>query len=183
VGTGKAKRRTRSRPPRVMKSGGIGRQIGPSQPNQWLQLAVRYLARCDRTAAQVEHFLKDKGATPSQIKQTVNRLCELRYLDDRAYAQRWIESRLARKPMGRERLKVELLTRGITESLADRALREVLRGVDEEALARRTLKVKQGRGGRLAPVRAARLLRQRGFEEETIDRIIGSRGETTERDA
>jgi regulatory protein len=166
-----------------MKSGGIGRRIGPSQPNQWLQLAVRYLARWDRTAAQVEHFLKDKGAAPAQVKQTINRLFELRYLDDHAYAKRWIESRLARKPMGRERLKAELLARGIAESFASRAVRQVLRGVDEEALARRALRVTQGRGGRLAPMRAARLLRQRGFEEETINRIIGSCGETMEIDA
>lgn len=162
-----------------MKGGGIAKRIGPTQPNQWLQLAVRYLARWDRTVAQVEHFLKDKGATPAQIKKTVNRLSELRYLNDRAYSQRWIESRLARKPMGREWLKAELLARGIAESLADRAIREALRGVDEEALARRALKVKQGGASRFAPVKAARLLRQRGFDEETIDRIIGSPGETT----
>jgi len=85
--------------------------------------------------------------------------------------------------MGRERLRGELLARGVGESLADRAIGEVLRGVDEVALARRVLKVQRGQGGRLAPVRAARLLRQRGFEEETIDRIIGVRGETMESDA
>ena len=85
--------------------------------------------------------------------------------------------------MGRGRLRAELLARGITESLADRAISEALRGVDEEALARRALKVKQGRGSRLGPVRAARLLRQRGFEQETIDRIIESRGQSMGIDA
>jgi len=166
-----------------MKNGGIGRRVDSSQPNQWLHLAVRYLARWDRPAAQVEHFLRDKGANPAQVKQTISRLSELRYLNDRAYAQRWIEGRLAKKPMGRLRVKAELLAKGVAESLADRAIREVLRGVDEETLARRALKGKQGRGGRLAPLRAARLLRQRGFEEETIDRIIRFRSETTDIDA
>ena len=166
-----------------MKNGGTGRRIDPSQPNQWLRLAVRYLARWDRTAAQVEHFLKDKGATPAQVKQTISRLSELRYLNDRAYAQRWIEGCLTRKPMGRLRVKAELLAKGVAESLADRTIREMLRGVDEETLARRALTGKQGRGGRLAPMRAARLLRQRGFEEETINRIIRIRSEATEIDA
>lgn len=156
---------------------GVQRRINPSQPDQWLHHAVRYLARWDRTAAQVEHFLKDKGASPAQVKQTISRLSDLRYLNDRAYAQRWVESRLARKPMGRARLKAELVAKGVAEFLADRTIREVLRGVDEEALARRALQVRQGRGGRLAPVRAARLLRQWGFEDETIDRIIGCRGD------
>ncbi len=142
-----------------------------------MNLAVQYLARWDRTAAQVEHFLRGKGASPAQSKQTVGRLSDLRYLNDRAYALRWVESRLARKPMGRERLKAELLAKGVAESLADRAIREVMRGIDEETLARRVLKAKQRKGGRLAPVSAIRLLRQRGFEEEMIDRVIGPRGD------
>ena len=127
-----------------MKSEGIGRQLRPSQPDQWLHVAVRYLARWDRTAAQVENFLKNKGATPAQVKQTISRLAELRYLNDCAFAQRWIASRFARKPMGRERLRAELLERGITESLADHAIREALRGVDEEALARRRSRSSKG---------------------------------------
>ena len=156
---------------------GVPRRINPSQPDQWLHLAVRYLARWDRTAAQVEHYLEDKGASPAQVKQTISRLSDLQYLNDRAYAQRWVESRLARKPMGRARLKVELQAKGVAESLAESAIQEALRGVTEEALARRALKKKQRKSGRLAPVRAARLLRQWGFEDETIDRIIGCRGD------
>lgn len=143
--------------------------------DQWLQYAIRYLARWDRTAAQVEAFLRRKGASPAQVQRTIDRLSDLRYLDDRAYALRWLERRAARKPMGRERLKVELLATGLEESMADRAIGEAMREVNEEALARRALSIGQGRGGRLPLVKAARLLRQRGFEEETIARIIGAR--------
>jgi len=147
---------------------------------QWLHLAVRYLARRDRTVAQVEQFLRDKGAFPAQAKQTIGRLSNLRYLNDRAYAERWVEKRLARRPMGRERLKAELQAKGIADTLADGAIHKGLRGVNEEALARRVLKARQRRGRRLTPVQALRLLRQRGFEEETIDRIIGARIEREE---
>jgi len=147
---------------------------------QWLHLAVRYLARRDRTVAQVEQFLRDKGAFPAQAKKTIGRLSNLRYLNDRAYAERWVEKRLARRPMGRERLKAELQAKGIADTLADGAIHKGLRGVNEEALARRVLKARQRRGRRLTPVQALRLLRQRGFEEETIDRIIGARIEREE---
>jgi regulatory protein len=158
---------------------GSRRGTGLLEPDRWLHLAVRYLARWDRTVAQVDHFLRNKGASPNQVKQTIGRLSDLRYLDDRAYAQRWIEHRLARKPMGRERLKAELQTKGVAESLAERAIRDALRGVDEETLARLALKIKQRRGGQLAPIKATRLLRQWGFEEETVRRIIGLRDATT----
>ncbi|TKS57885.1 MAG: hypothetical protein EWM72_03363 [Nitrospira sp.] len=157
-----------------MKSGRTGRRPGSSQSDNWLHLAVRYLARWDRTVAQVEQFLRDKGASPAQAKQTIGRLSDLRYLNDRAYAERWVESRLARRPMGRERLKAELQAKGIADTVADGAIQEALRGVDEEALARRALKARQQRRQRLTPIQALRLLRQWGFEEETIDRMIGA---------
>jgi len=157
-----------------MKSGRTGRRPGSSQSDNRLHLAVRYLARWDRTVAQVEQFLRERGASPAQVKQTIGRLSDLHYLNDRAYAERWVESRLARRPMGRERLKAELQAKGIADTVADCAIQEVLRGVDEEALARRALKARQRRGQRLTPIQALRLLRQWGFEEETIDHMIGA---------
>ncbi|MBI3356706.1 MAG: RecX family transcriptional regulator [Nitrospirae bacterium] len=152
-----------------------GKRTGPSSSEPWLHLAVRYLSRWDRTATQVEQFLRGKGASPAQAQQTIGRLSALRYLDDHAYAERWVENRLARRPMGRERLKAELQARGIADSVADGAIRAALRGVDEVTLARRALKARQRRGQRLTPIQALRLLRQRGFEEETIDRMMGTR--------
>lgn len=154
---------------------GVPKRNGPSSSEEWLHLAVRYLARWDRTAAQVERFLTQKGASSAQARQALARLSDLGYLDDSRYAQRWIERRLARKPMGRERLKAELEANGVADAVADRALCEALREIDEETLARQALAVRQRKGRRLTPVQEARLLRQWGFAEETIDRMIRDR--------
>ena len=151
------------------------KRLSPSSSEEWMHLAVRYLARWDRTVAQVEQFLLSKGASASQAKQTISRLSDLRYLDDRAYAGRWIESRLARQPMGRERLLAELQAKGIQETVAERAVREALREVDDDTLAKRALKSWQRKGRRVAMLQAVRLLRQWGFEEETIERTIRAR--------
>ncbi|BCA53147.1 Regulatory protein RecX [Nitrospira sp. KM1] len=145
----------------------------PLQPERWLQSAVRYLARFDRTTAQLERFLRNKGASPSQAKQTVERLVELKYVDDLAYAERWIENRLNRKPVGRARLKAELLARSVPESPAARAIQNVLDGIDEETLARQALRARSRRGASVSPQRVPQLLRQWGFEDETIERIMG----------
>lgn len=152
---------------------GADKRIGPASSGQWLDFAVRYLARRDRTVAQVEQFLRDKGASPGQAKQTVSRLSDLRYLNDRAYAERWLESRLARRPMGRERLKEELRAKGLAETVVEQSIRKAFRGVDEEVLARSLLRVRNRRGHRPTAMQALRLLRQRGFDEETIDRVVG----------
>jgi regulatory protein len=149
---------------------GVKRRVRHSQ-EEWLQRAVRYLARFDRTAAQVERFLTSKGASPAQARQTISRLFDLRYLDDHAYASRWVETRLARRPMGRERLKVELMAKGVAEALADITIGEALQAVDEEALARLAFRSWRNRRQAL-PGQAAQYLRRRGFDEETIERII-----------
>jgi regulatory protein len=137
-----------------------------------MAIAVRYLARRDRTSAQVERFLLHKGAAPADVREIVTRLSRLRYLNDRAYAERWIETRLARRPMGRARLEAELLAQGVADTLAGQAMREALRSLDEETLARRALSMARRDGRRVTPEQAMRLLRQRGFLEETVERIV-----------
>ena len=144
----------------------------PQSADEWFHRAVRYLARFDRTASQVERFLAGSGAPPRHVKQIISRLSALRYLDDRAYGVRWVESTLARRPMGRERLKHELMAKGLGEALANVAVVEGLQGMDEDTLARRALTLKAAHRGQFSRQRTVFLLRQRGFGEDTIERII-----------
>jgi regulatory protein len=130
------------------------------------------LARFDRTEAQVKAFLTEKGATAPQAKRAVERLKRLKYLDDASYALRWIENRLARRPMGRERLKAELLAKGLPERLVEETIRVAWRGVSERELALRVVSSRAGRGTERDLRRAIRLLRQRGFDEDTIEAVI-----------
>ena len=74
--------------------------------------------------------------------------------------------------MGEERLKAELQAKGISEVLAARVAAEALRETDEKILARRALQAVQHHGRRLTSPQMMRFLRQRGFSEETIDRMI-----------
>ncbi|MBS0152032.1 MAG: RecX family transcriptional regulator [Nitrospira sp.] len=137
-----------------------------------IRLAVRFLGQRDRTVAQVERFLLSRGVTSSHIEQTTHRLTDLRYLDDLAYAQRWVEKRLATKPMGQERLKAELQAKGISDGVADRVLTEVFRSNGEEIVARRALETKSPRGRRPTLIDMARFLHRRGFSDEVIDRMM-----------
>jgi regulatory protein len=164
----------------VRKSGRIGsdKRVGTpkrrsrSSPVDWVQLAIKFLSRQDRTVAQVEQFLASKGASPIQVEQTVRCLSDLRYLNDRAYARRWADNRLASRPSGRERLKAELQAKGIAEAVADQVMADVFREIDEEVLAHRALEAVRRRGRRLTGLQTVHFLRRRGFSEETIDRMI-----------
>ncbi len=70
--------------------------------------------------------------------------------------------------MGRERLKAELLMRGFEESVTERALRKAYLSISEQELACQAL---EGRAGRTRPVQWVRFLRQRGFDDDTIQQV------------
>ena len=145
--------------------------VSPS--DRWLQLAVRALARRDRTTAQVATVLTAKGASPTLVRSVVRRLTSLKYLDDAAFAARWADRRLARMPMGRARLQEELLATGCPEQVVRAALEAGYRKVSERDLA---MQVVTAMGTMTSPRmlgRAARLLSQRGFGEDTIETVLG----------
>jgi regulatory protein len=141
--------------------------------DQWLQLAVRALARSDRTTAQIERLLAVKGASPSQIRATVRRLASLRYLDDVMFATRWADRRLARMPMGRARLQEELLATGCPEPIVQATLKAAYRRVSERDLAMQVVTMASRTTSAKTPGRIARLLNQRGFDEETLETVMG----------
>ena len=131
------------------------------------------LARSDRTTAQVERFLEAKGAAPSQIRASIRRLRSLGYLDDVAFAARWADRRLTRMPMGRARLQEELLATGCPEHIVLATLRATYRKVSERDLAAQVVAMAGRTNSVQAPGRLARLLSQRGFDEDTIETVIG----------
>ena len=135
---------------------------------QYLDLAIRYLARTDRTAAQIERYVQGKGASRAKGRLIVRELERRGYLNDQAYATRWAQARLLRRPMGRERLKVELLLRGFEESVTEQALRQAYESISEQELACQAL---EGRVRRTRPLQWVRFLRQRGFDDDTIQQV------------
>ena len=150
-----------------MPTGRRPRRRTESTPD-YLTLAIKYLARTDRTAAQVERYVQEKGACRTQGRVIVRELQQRGYLNDQAYATRWAELRLSRHPMGRERLKAELLMRGFEESVTERALRQAYRSISSQELACQAL---EGRTTRTRPMQWVRFLRQRGFDDETIQQV------------
>lgn len=137
------------------------------------QAALRYLAQRDRTSAQVAWYLDRRGASRAQVRSVLRRLAKAGYLNDRAFALRWAETRLTRRPMGREALKAELLRQGLAESLVAETLDRLYGHDRERELAKQAIQRVSRRAGD-SPSRAARLLRQRGFDQETIDDVVPS---------
>jgi regulatory protein len=127
--------------------------------------ALRYLARRDRSEAQMAAYLEHRGASPSKVRTLLRQLRTRGYLNDERFAVSWGQARLARRPMGRQRLEAELLGQGLGPPLVLRVLSRLYREQDEREIARRLLKRKPGNGS---------LLRRYGFSEETIEAFCGA---------
>ena len=97
----------------------------------------------------------------------------MRYLDDEAFAARWADRRLARMPMGQARLQEELLATGCPEQIVQSTLRATYRKMSERDLAMQVVKMVGRASSSQGLGRLARLLNQRGFDEDTIETVMG----------
>jgi len=78
-----------------------------------LDRALRWIALRPRSRLDVERYLADKEVPPDVALRVLARLTELEYLDDRAFAQWWVDNRSAKRPRGRQVLRHELSTHGV----------------------------------------------------------------------
>jgi regulatory protein len=79
-----------------------------------LDLAYRYLARRDRTVAEVRTQLEHKRVEPATIDGALAELAELGYLDDARYAQRFAEDRRTLDSWGPDRIERKLRSLGLS---------------------------------------------------------------------
>ena len=138
------------------------------------QAALRYLARRDRTDAQMRAYLIRLGVSSARAGRVIKRLVEQGYLDDERYGLRWASARLARRPMGRERLEAEMIGQGLERDTIARALEQVYGGRSEPELALALLRQRRKARNPANRLREATLLRRYGFAEESIEAVLGS---------
>lgn len=144
----------------------------PRNLDEFERAALRYLTRRDRTQAQLRAYLRRVGTPPAVTRMLIKRLQARGYLNDEAYALRWARSRLARRPMGQDRLEAELLGQGLDRAIVLRTLALVYAETSERELASRLLARRSGTGRSGTPSRTAMLLRRYGFGEETIEAVM-----------
>ncbi len=100
-------------------------------------VALRLLAIRGRTVSEMKERLLKKGFLPEEVEETLHRLLEQGYLNDQRFALDWAKGRLARAPVGRQRIASELKARGVGEAAIRKALTEVYAQTDEYQLASR----------------------------------------------
>lgn len=130
--------------------------------------AADLLSRRDHFRSELERKLLQRGFPPEVVETALERLTELRYLDDGAAARRWAAAAVERKGFGPRRLLVELTRRGVGQEDARVAVDAAL--PDGESAAARKAAARFRRAG--DPAAVARHLERKGFSSGVIIEIL-----------
>jgi regulatory protein len=125
--------------------------------------ALSYLGRFARTEQQVADYLKRKGFPPEEIAQTIEYLRERSFVNDSAFAESYIQSRI-RHGDGPLKIKQLLFQKGIAPADADLLLRELYPA--DAQLLRVIALIRQKSG--LDRNKTMRFLASRGFPHSII---------------
>ena len=97
--------------------------------------ALDLLSRRAHFSAELRRKLSQRHYDDSEIDAAIAKLLERKFLDDRATAKAFVESRMRRGGLGRQKLFADLLKRGVDSDLASEAVDRL--GYEEELAAGR----------------------------------------------
>ena len=146
-----------------------------------MEIAVRFLGTRPRTRWELSRRLRRGGAAPHVIEATLERLAELSYIDDLAFARWWIEERDRHAPRGRRLVEAELRQRGVPLEVLESLRDEATAGAPPDAEGppateddRARIALDRHLRGRPLPTdqralqRVGMFLVRRGFDPETV---------------
>jgi len=138
-------------------------------PNPY-QKALQLLATRAHFRRELDAKLRQRGYPGDEIEAALAKLTEEGYLDDRATACVFVESRQGRTSEGRSRLRAELIKRGAPDDAVEAALAE-LTPEDDLPAARDAAESWRRKGG-LDPRALARHLERKGFSRRAIVSVL-----------
>jgi regulatory protein len=164
----------------------VGRSLTPEEQqeiereDQYVrakQRALDYLAHKPRTEEEVRRKLRRQDVPDLVVEDVVDRLYELDYLDDEAYARDYVRNRFASKKYGPVRIRRELVKRGIDRHTAEEAVDDLFVEKDVQAAARTHAEKRWARltdedDPRRRKQKVYRYLQRRGFTSSTITPLL-----------
>lgn len=163
----------------------------PESVDHAYDYAVFLLSLRLRTIGEVLKKMQDRGYTERVIGETIERLKEQKYLDDRRYAEIFLENLKTYRNFGYYGIKKKFLDKKLPAALIDAVLEEGLSLEDEVKIGKRLLK-KEGydvKARRSEPGeiqystyadseeqqekhKIAQRLRSRGFRSEAVSKLV-----------
>ncbi len=134
--------------------------------------AFQFLAQRAHSERELQTKLVKKGFEKNLIEETLSELKQQKLLDDAAFAQSYVYSRLASKPLGEYAMRRELRNKGIADEQIVAALQAAYSEKNQIDYARELIEKKLPQFGKLddqiKKKRLADFLIRRGFNWELV---------------
>ncbi len=137
-----------------------------------LNAAYRYLSYRPRSESELRDRLQRRGFPMEHIDRVVEKLKELKLLNDEAFARFWAENRASFRPRSRQMTRRELQKKGVDKDVISQAINEIdeTESAYNAAIARarrlQNLEYQEFRQ------RLSEFLRRRGFTYDTISQTV-----------
>lgn len=138
--------------------------------------AMYLLQKQDRTEFQLRDKLKQSGFEAEDIEDAVTYVKDFKYLDDERFARNYV--RYGGEHKSRQKLKIALLQKGISQEIIQLALEEEFEGNEREQI-RNWLNKKSFSAANVSPEERQKLiasLYRKGFKLEDIKSVMGDTG-------
>ena len=99
--------------------------------------ALRLLRYRGRSSAELRSRLKENGFSGSIIEKVIDRLSELKYLDDDLFALEWARSCAVNKLWGDRKIFLSLQEKGINTEVIEKSIEEARKDLAEKEAIRR----------------------------------------------
>lgn len=149
---------------------------------QLIGACIRFVSFRPRSGKEIADFITRKLKTghttaPLVVHKVLERLTELAFVDDVAFASWWVDQRTGRKPKGARVIRQELLQKGISPEIIDEAIRLGMKDERrEETLAKAAAEKKVRSWSKLPlPERKHKLIQyltRRGFTSDVIRGVV-----------
>jgi len=156
--------------------------------HQAMQKAYRLLALRAHSAHEIEKKLRERGFPAAVIKEALEKLFELKYLDDDFFASQWVRNLATNKLWGNRKIFASLQEKGVAAHLIDKAIEEVRQEIpEEEAIVLLIKKKITGKKINLQDIKEKRRILQnllaRGFPVGLILNKVNKLGKIPEEDS
>jgi regulatory protein len=160
----------------------IGQELDQSQVDSLLakdeievayQRALKFLSYKARSAHEVQQKLSQVGFSEEVINIVVDRLLTKEYLDDKKFAELWVENRSAFRPRSYRVLSWELKQKKISEDI----IQDVLQNADAEinlaeAAAQKYLRRLENLDYETFQKKMSGFLARRGFSYSIVKQVV-----------
>ena len=140
------------------------------------QIILKQLANSPKTRAQLRRVLAQRNVSEDVAAAALDRITELGYIDDAAFARAWVESRHRSRGLSRNALQRELGLKGVEPDVITQVLDGQISRASEDAAARslvdKKLRGMRGVDDKTATRRLVAMLSRRGYPPGVAFQVV-----------